>query len=143
MKTSRLTIVLRSVLGLIFVAGPLAAALHLAPEPELPPGAAAFMGALAATGYMLPLLWTTEIAGGVLLLSGLLVPFALVMLAPVIVNIVAFHLFLAPAAIPPAIVVSALEIYMAWQYRAAFRPLFRAAAVQPATETSKFRVQAA
>ncbi len=143
MNTSRLTIVLRSVLGLIFVAGPLAAALHLAPEPELPPGAAAFMSALAATGYMLPLLWTTEIAAGVLLLAGLLVPFALVLLAPVIANIVAFHLFLAPAAMPPAVVVSALEIFVAWQYRAAFRPLFRAAPGQPVTETSKFRVQAA
>jgi hypothetical protein len=72
-----------------------------------------------------------------------MVPLALVLLAPVIVNIVAFHLFLAPAAMPPAIVVSALEIYTAWQYRAAFRPLFRGAPGQMATETSKFRVQAA
>ncbi|HEY2106485.1 MAG TPA: hypothetical protein VGH29_11905 [Candidatus Binataceae bacterium] len=143
MKTSRLTIVLRSALGLIFVAGPLASAMRLAPEPQLPPGAAAFTGALAATGYMLPLLWSAEIAGGVLLLTGLLVPFALVLLAPVIVNIVAFHLFLAPSAMPTAIVVSVLEIYMAWQYRAAFGPLFRTAAAQPAAETGKFRVQAA
>ena len=142
MKTSRLTIVLRTALGLIFVASPLAAALRLA-EPKLPPGAAAFSVALAATGYMLPLLWSTEIAGGILLLSARMVPLALVLLAPVIVNIVAFHLFLAPGAMPGAIVVSALEIYMAWQYRAAFGPLFRAPAVNPAAETSKLRVQAA
>lgn len=69
MKTRKLTVLLRSVLGVIFIAGPLASALHLAPEPVLPPGAAAFTGALARTGYMLPLLWGTEIAAGVLLLQ--------------------------------------------------------------------------
>src|SRR5215472_2504786 len=127
MKTGKPTIALRSILGLIFVAAPLSAALHLAPEPALPPGAAAFSKALAATGYMLPLLWSTEIAAGLLLLRGILVPFALVLLAPVIVNIGAFHVFLAPGAMPGAIVVGALEIFMAWQYRAAFGPLFAAA----------------
>lgn len=143
MKMSRLTIAARSAQGLIFVAAPTAAALHLGPQPALPPEAAAFSRALAATGYMLPLLWSCEIAAGGLLLAGFMVPLALVMLAPVIVNIFAFHLFLAPGAMPGAIVVGALEIYLAWQYRAAFRPLLSVTSEQGAAQESKFRVQAA
>jgi hypothetical protein len=143
MSKSKPTIVLRSILGLIFVAGPLATALHLAPEPALPTGAAAFTGALAQSGYMIPLLWGTEIAAGVLLLSGFATPFALVLLAPVIVNIDAFHVFLAPGGIPLAIVVSALEAFLAWRYREAFRPLFQAGPARSVSDVRNAAVRAA
>jgi uncharacterized membrane protein YphA (DoxX/SURF4 family) len=125
MNTSKITVALRIVLGFIFVAAPLATAFHLAPKPALPPAATEFVGALTGTGYMLPLLWSTEIAAGVLLLSGMMVPLALAMLAPVIVNIAAFHLFLNPGGFMPAIMVSALELSLAWRYRRSFEPLFR------------------
>jgi hypothetical protein len=52
------------------------------------------------------------------------VPFALVILAPVIVNILCFHIFLSPDLLPLAIVVTAIELFLAWYYRAAFAPLF-------------------
>jgi uncharacterized membrane protein YphA (DoxX/SURF4 family) len=126
MKTSKITIVLRSILGFIFVAAPIATAFHLAPQPAMPPAAAAFVSALAVSGYMLPLLWSTEIAAGILLLSGFMVPLALVTLAPVIVNIAAFHLFLNPASLMPAIIVTALELSLVWRYRRSFAPLFSA-----------------
>src|SRR5262249_14644597 len=112
-------------LGLMFIAGPLASAFHLAPEPVLPPRAAAFMWALADSGYMFPLLWAGEIAAGILVLSGALPPMGLVLLAPVVLNIAAFHLFLAPANAAPAIVACAVELFLAWHYRAAYEPLFR------------------
>lgn len=117
------TFVLRSVLGLIFVVGPLGTAFHAVPEPVLPPGAAAFAAALANSGYMMPLLWTTELAAGALLLLGVAVPLALVLLAPVIVNIFAFHAFLAPAGRIVAVLLGAMELVLAWRYRDAFLPL--------------------
>ena len=123
--TGRLESVLRRILGLIFVIGPVAAAFHLAPEPSLPPNGAAFVGALAGSGYMLPLLWATEIVGGVLLLLGAAVPFALVLLAPIVVNIIAFHLVLAPNGLPIALAVGILEIVLAWAHRHTFATLFR------------------
>ena len=144
MKSSKITVVLRSVLGFIFVAAPLATAFHLAPQPKLPPAATAFVGALAGTGYMLPLLWSTEIAAGILLLSGVMVPLAIVMLAPVIVNIAAFHLFLNPGGFMPAIMVSALELSVAWRYRRSFEPLFSTNhSVQAADAAGEVRVHAA
>ena len=43
---------------------------------------------------MFALIFGTQVIGGALLVLGVAVPFALVILAPVIVNIVAFHVFL-------------------------------------------------
>jgi hypothetical protein len=62
--------------------------------------AAEFMGGLVASGYFFPLLFGTYTITGAVLLTGRFVPLALTVLAPVIVNIVAVHLFLAPSGFP-------------------------------------------
>jgi hypothetical protein len=99
-----------------------------APQPMvgLPEGAVAFAEALAKTGYMMPLVCGTEAIVGALLLANRFVPLALALLAPVVVNIFAFHLFLEPKGMPVAVVVALLECYLAWTYRAAFRPMLAA-----------------
>ena len=86
----------------------------------------AFGGALMATGYMFPLIKGTEVLAGALLLCNRFVPLALTILAPVIVNIVAFHVFLAPSGLTMTWVVLALELYLAWGYRSYFRPMLAA-----------------
>jgi hypothetical protein len=53
-------------------------------------------------------------------------PLALTVLTPVIVNIIAVHPFLDPSGFPLTILVVALELFLAWSYRAAFRSLLRA-----------------
>jgi putative oxidoreductase len=73
---------------------------------------------------MMPLVWSTEIVAGLMLLSGILVPIALLLLAPVVVNIALFHALLAPAGGGPAALVIGLHIFLAWEYRRAFEPLF-------------------
>lgn len=98
------------------------------PSSPMPAGAAAFAGALAKTGYMMPLVSGIQLLVGVLLLANRFVPLALVLLAPLLVNIVAFHVFLAPAGMIPGLVLTALELYLAWVYRAAYRPLLTAQA---------------
>ncbi len=117
-------VVARLLLGLVFLIFGLNGLLHFMPNPPEPPPAGAFFGALYGTGYMFVLIFGTQIIGGALLILGTAVPFALAVLAPVIVNIFAFHLFLAPAGLPVAIVVAALEVILAWHHRAAFAPLF-------------------
>ena len=116
----------RLLLGLVFFVFGLNGFLHFIPQPPPPQPALAFFGALFATGYMLPLIMGTQLLVGVLLLANRFVPMALILIAPVIVNIVAFHVALAPAGLPLALVVLALELVMAWSYREAFRPLFAA-----------------
>ncbi len=117
-------IVARILLGLVFFVFGMNGLHPFMPNPPATPPAAAFFGALAATHYMFVLIFGAQVIGGALLLLGLAVPFALVILAPVIVNIVCFHTFLAPDLLPLALVVAALEVFLAWYYRAAFAPLF-------------------
>jgi hypothetical protein len=52
------------------------------------------------------------------------VPFALTVLAPIIVNITAFHLAVSPGNYPIVALIVAAEVYLAWKHRAAFAPLF-------------------
>lgn len=111
--------------GLMFFVFGLNGFLDFLPHPTTPPpqGAMEFGGALMKTGYMFPLIKGTELVVGALLLSNRLVPLALVVIAPVLVNIIAFHLFLAPTDLVIPFALVALVIYLAWSYRAAYRPL--------------------
>ena len=79
---------------------------------------------LALTPQLRTLLKATEVIAGVLLLARRAVPFALTLLAPVVVNIVAFHAFLDPAGSALGLVSLALGLYLAWTERAVFAPLF-------------------
>lgn len=117
---------IRLFLGLVFTVFGLNFFLHFLPTPPAPPRAGAFAGALFASGYVFPMLKVTEVAVGLMLLSGLFVPLALALLAPIVVNIVGFHLFLAPAGMALPMAVLAAEIYLAWTYRAAFAPMLHA-----------------
>jgi uncharacterized membrane protein YphA (DoxX/SURF4 family) len=114
----------RVLLGLIFFVFGLNGFLNFLPQPSNEPeGALAFAGALFKTGYMFPLLKGTEVIVGALLLSNRFVPLALTVVAPIIVNIFAFHAFLAPAGLGLAVVIVGLEVSLAWTYREAFRPM--------------------
>lgn len=113
-------LVARLLLGLIFTVFSLNYFVPFLPMPELSEPAGGFMGALAATGYMLPLIKSTELVGGVLLVLGVMVPLALTLLAPVVVNIALFHLLLDPAGLPLGLLVLALEVFLAYAYRSSF-----------------------
>jgi uncharacterized membrane protein YphA (DoxX/SURF4 family) len=123
---SKLVLAARILLGLIFFVFGLNFFFHFLPQPPPPPAAAAFAGAMFATGYLFVLLKVVEVASGLLLLIGRFVPLALALLAPVVVNIIMFHAFLAPAGLPVPILVLALELGLAWSYRDAFRPMLAA-----------------
>ena len=113
----------RILLGSIFLIFGLNGLLQFTPMAAMPEGGIAFFGALAKTGYMLPVLFATQVVGGALLLAGM-VPLALLILAPIVVNIVAFHLFLAPGGLPLAIVVAAALLLLAYAHRQSFEALF-------------------
>jgi putative oxidoreductase len=72
-----------------------------------------------------------QVLGGLLLLSGYFVPLALTVLAAELYNILAFHLTLAPASIPPALVACVLWVLVFLQYRESFKGIFSA---KPATQ---------
>jgi hypothetical protein len=132
MKT-KLVSVARIALGLVFFVFGLNGFLHFLPQPPMSGPPAEFLGALVGTGYMFPLIKGTEVIAGLLLLSGRYVPLALTLLAPVVVNILGFHLFLAPSGLAIPALVLLLEVFLAWSYRSAFRGVLRARAVPDAS----------
>jgi uncharacterized membrane protein YphA (DoxX/SURF4 family) len=93
---------------------------------EMPQAAMDFAGAMMKTGYMFKLVGGTQLVAGLLLLFNVFTPLALILLMPVLVNIILFHLFLSPApgAFAPGIVLMVLELYLAWVYRDYYRSLF-------------------
>ena len=119
--------VARLLMGLVLFVFGLNGFLHFIPEPKTPMGepAMGFIGGLMKTGYMFPLIAGTQVLVGALLLANRFVPLALALIAPVIVNIVAFHLFLERSGTPIALVVALLELYLAWAYREAFCSMLR------------------
>jgi uncharacterized membrane protein YphA (DoxX/SURF4 family) len=117
----------RYLLGAVFLVFGLNGFLNFIKLPPFAPEAGDFLGALMKTGYLWTLLKLTEVVCGALLLSGLFVPLALVLLAPVVVNIVLFHLYLTPPSdAAPAYLVLGLHVFLLWSYRSCYKPLFTA-----------------
>jgi hypothetical protein len=115
----------RVLMGFIFFVTGLNGFLNFLPQPStpMPEGATAFASALMKTGYLFQLISATQLIVGALLLSNRFVPLALTLIAPIVVNILAFHLFLAPSGIGLAVIILVLELYLAWIYRRAFRSM--------------------
>ena len=116
----------RLLLGLTFAVCGLNGFLHFLPPPStaMPAAAVAFGSALFGTGYMMPLVAGTELLGGLLLLANCWVPLALIVLAPVVVNIALFHAFLTPTEVGVACFVLALELALAAVHRRSYAALF-------------------
>jgi uncharacterized membrane protein YphA (DoxX/SURF4 family) len=123
---SKIPTAARLLLGLVFTVFGLNGFLHFIPTPPMSGPAGAFGGAMFATGYLFQLLKSTEVIAGLLLLSNRFVPLALALLAPVVVNIVAFHTFLAPSGLPLPLVILVLEVYLARSYRDAYSSMLQA-----------------
>lgn len=116
----------RVLLGLLFLVFGMNGFLNFMPVPkDLPPDVITVSTGLMKGGY-LTVVSGAEIIGAVLLLTNLFVPLALVLLAPIVVGIITFHIAIAPATIVPGTVVLVMELYLAWAYRGAFRPMLRA-----------------
>ncbi|WOC41148.1 DoxX protein [Polaribacter sp. HL-MS24] len=94
------------------------------PMPPLPEEAGAFMGALGESGYIFPILGIVYILVGLCLLFNKAVPFALVMLVPVSINIVAFHLRFDPEGVGAAALVAILNLFLLYVYFDKLKALF-------------------
>lgn len=117
-------ILIRVLLGLMFVVFGANAFHPFMPMPPLKGAAAAFIGALSDTGYIKAIA-SFEVAGGALLLLGRFVPLGLTLLGPIFVNILLFHIFIDPSGLPVALVVCAMALFLLWHHRSAFAGLVR------------------
>ena len=114
-------------LGLLFVMAAVVVLFGLAPAPALPEGTpmAMFMGAFATTGY-LTFVKLLELLGGILVAIPRTRNIGLLVLGPIIVNILAFHLFITKGEgllNPMILLIVALALYLLWVGRRAFAGL--------------------
>lgn len=119
----KLSLIAGGLLGLVFVVFGLNFFLHFIPIPPLPEGshAAAFMGAAYMTGF-LTFVKVLEILGGVLVAVPKTRGLGLLILGPIIVNILAFHVFIVGGGLfdPPVVLITVLAVFLLWSERNAF-----------------------
>jgi putative oxidoreductase len=123
----------RWLLGLVFLAFGLNGFLHFIPMPPASGVAGQFLGALFISRYLV-VVFLLQLIPAALLLMNRYVPLALTLLAPIVVNILLFHLLMAPGGLPLALVVTVLWVLVFLSVRSAFAGLF-----QPRVQTEGLR----
>ncbi|PYJ45103.1 MAG: hypothetical protein DME85_13720, partial [Verrucomicrobia bacterium] len=108
-------LLVRVVLGLIFIVFGLNGWFHFIPLPPRQGRAAEFIGAMIGTGYFNVIL-ILQVVGGLLVLIGISVPLGLILLGPVIVNILMFHFFMDKKGIGLALFILVLWLFLLWHY---------------------------
>jgi putative oxidoreductase len=122
MKT--VSTIARYLAGLIFLVMGLNGFLNFIPLPPPPGIAGQFMGTLYASHYLW-VIFAFQVIPGILLLANRYVPLALALLAPVIVNILTFHVLMEPSGLPMALIVAVLWVAVFVDVRPAFAGLFQ------------------
>lgn len=118
------SVVARYLTGVIFLVMGLNGFLHFIPFPPPAGIAGQFMGALYVSHYLW-VIFAFQVAAGALLLVNRYVPLAVAVLAPVIVNILTFHVLMAPSGLPMALFVTLLWALIFIDVRPAFSGLLQ------------------
>ena len=119
-------LIARILLGLIFVVFGLNGFLNFIPPPQMPPGdMLTFLTVVSKTHYMVPV-FALQVIGGALLLIGIFVPLGLTLLAPILFNVLVFHILLNPSGIVPGAVATVLWLILFFAYRQYFAGIFTA-----------------
>jgi len=122
------TLIARLLLGLVFFAAGISSFIMtgLGKMPPPTPGYAGDFQNVVFGSHFVLFASAVQAVGGILLLIGRYVPLALVALAAVLYNILAFHLTMQPLMIFPGLVLVVLWIVVARAYRANLLPLLAA-----------------
>jgi putative oxidoreductase len=119
-------IIVRVLMGLLFLFGSIVFFLKLYPEPVLTGNTKIFMDGVNASIYLSPLIKITELLCGIAFVAGRFVPLATVVIAPVIVNIFLFHAFVDPTGLPVAIFLVLANSFVAYANWEKYKPLLEA-----------------
>jgi len=116
-------IIVRTLMGLLFLFGSIVVLFNLIPQPELTGNAKTFMEGMNATGYMMTLIKVTELVCGLAFVTGCFVPLASVVIAPVIINIFLFHTFVDRSGLPVAIFLVLANSFLGYANWNKYKPM--------------------
>jgi putative oxidoreductase len=118
-------IIVRSLMGLLFLFASITFLFKLITPPEPTGAMKVFSTGLEASVYLMPTVMIVELVCGIAFLSGRLVPLATVLISPIIVNIVLVHAFIAPEGLPVAIFLVLANSFVAYNHRESYKPLLK------------------
>jgi uncharacterized membrane protein YphA (DoxX/SURF4 family) len=115
---------LRIILGVLMLLG---AVTHFTNIKEGAMADSALITAMVNTGYLWPIIGVVQLLAGLAILAGRFVPLALIVLAPITLNILLFHLSQPshPDGIAIALAIVLPHLGLAWLYREHFSSLFK------------------
>lgn len=116
-------VVVRVLLGLMYVASSVLFFLEMMPEQKLEGAADTFMVGIVAAGYLMPVTKVFELVCGIALVSGRFVPLATVVIFPITLNVFMFHTFLAPKEMLVGVVMLLANLFLAYANFAHFKSL--------------------
>jgi uncharacterized membrane protein YphA (DoxX/SURF4 family) len=119
-------IVVRILLGLMFAFASIAFFFKLIPVPEMTGSIKIFNDGIAASIYLMPTVKIFELLCAIAFLSGRFVPLATVVIFPIILNILLYHAFLDPSALPIAILLMLGNLFLAYSYRDKYKAFLTA-----------------
>lgn len=121
---SKFTMIVRILLGIILVVFGSNKFLHFIPMPPPVGSAGDFINTLGASGYIFPMLGVVEVCIGAMLLCKQWVPFGIILLAPISVNILLYHICFSVPGLPIALLVLALNVILIYKHWPLYKPLF-------------------
>lgn len=122
---TKLQTILRIILAIILIIFGINKFFGFIPMPEFSGNAKIYWEGLSSSGFTFPLLGIVEVFVGILLLTKKAVPFALILLAPISINMVLFHIFMAPLGILPAAIVFILNTFLIFNNWNKYHQLFK------------------
>ena len=117
--------VVRILVGLLFIFSSLSYLLKLFVPPELTGNMKLFMEGMLATGDLFQTVKILELICGIAFVSGFFIPLASILISPIIVNILLVHIFLDPSGLPIAIILVLANLFIAHMNRDVFLPLLK------------------
>ena len=121
-----LYLVARILLGLLFLIFGSNGFLNFIPQPPMPDSPAARFGTLLMTTHYMQFVCAIMVVSAILFLIGRYVPLALVLIGPVIINILLFHVLMAPGSIGAGALAAVLWFIIFFHLRSAFAGIFQA-----------------
>jgi uncharacterized membrane protein YphA (DoxX/SURF4 family) len=120
-------IIVRTLMGLLFLFASIVVLFNLVTPPPMTGVPKTFNDGLNSVGYFIPVLKVTELLCGLAFVSGYFVPLATVVIAPIIINILLYHMIIDQSGLPVAIFLVLANAFVAYYYRNAYAGLLKAA----------------
>ena len=114
------------ILGLTLIIFGLNKFFNFMPVMELSAPGLEFMGAFVKVGYGMTIVAIIEIGTGILIATNKFRALALVILFPIMLNALLFHMFLDPENILPAVLVVGMNLFLMYASKEKYAPLFNA-----------------